>query len=124
MARNPSGLPLIKRGPPCKPEGERSPAVLRGSDGSRECPWEPCLTPEVIRAFGFSRDDVATLETVAESLFRSGQLTDDQAVAAFDRVFGWAASKDFGELEVPAAVAIARSADFGGVDIAPARRGS
>jgi hypothetical protein len=99
MARNPSGLPFDERIPWNKPADSRGPDELRESDSCRECPWEPCLTPEVIREFGFSRDDAQALETVAEALFRS-ELSDDAAVAAFDRVFGWAAAQDFGNVDV------------------------
>lgn len=44
---------------------------------------------------GLSGADVAALDTVAESLFRSG-LSDDRAAELFDRVFGWALSADLG----------------------------
>lgn len=91
MADIHAGLRPVGDSPPVKNGNSHGPDGLCAVSGCRECPWEPCLTADVIRAFGFSPDDVAALEAVAEALFRSKELTDDQAVDLFDRVFGWCA---------------------------------
>lgn len=90
MANIHAGLRLDGDSRAVKNGDSHGPDGLCAVGGCRECPWEPCLTPEVIREFGFSRDDVRAIEKVAEAIFRS-ELTDDQAVELFDRVFGWCA---------------------------------
>lgn len=95
MASIRSGLCSDASSPRTTNGGESGPEVIDASESPGKCHWPRQFSREMAEESGLSGADVAALDTVAESLFRSG-LSDDRAAELFDRVFGWALSADLG----------------------------
>lgn len=93
MARSPSGRPSSARGPWNNTDVQRGPAGLRASDRYQDCPWPRLFSDAELREFDLTRDDADAIDQLAEVVFRL-DISEEEAVLAFDRAFGWCVDED------------------------------